>query len=131
MNRHPGRGGSLAEVVVALALISLVLFALLSVLPMSYWCMPRAEHQLAANDLADELLDQAAAGPFTALQPGRLTLAPRRLDDGCELQSEVEVEIPTGPLAPHLRLVTVWVRWQEKQGQRTLIRHRRLARLQR
>ena len=128
---HPRQGGSLAEVVVAFALISLVLFALLSVLPMSYWCMPRAEHQLAANDMADETLDQAAAGPFTALQPGRRTVAPRRLDDGCELQTEVAIEVPTGPLAAHLRLVTVWVRWQEKQGQRTLMRHRRLARIQR
>jgi hypothetical protein len=121
----------LIEVVLAMALISLVLFALLSVLPGSFFTMPKAEHQLSANLMADEILDSYTARPFSQLQPGIYPLAARKLEDGTEVSAELEIASGAGRLASTLRLLTLRLSWSDRQNRKRLVRHRRVAHLQR
>ena len=97
------RGETLLELTAAIGLLTLVLFALLTVVPGSFFTMPKAEHQMAANARAEEILNGLAAGPFTALTP----------------------------MTDLLRLVTVRIEWQDRQKHQLLVRHRRLSRIQR
>ena len=125
------RGETLLELTFAIGLLTLVLFALLTVVPGSFFTMPKAEHQLAANARAEEILNGLAAGPFTALTPGTQTLAETRLDDGTVLSARQEIQKAAPPLADTLRLVTVRIEWRDRQKQQMLVRHRRLSRIQR
>ena len=125
------RGETLLELTAAIGLLTLVLFALLSVVPGSFFTMPKAEHQLAANARAEEILNGLAAGPFTAMVPATQTLENVTLDDGTVLSASQEIHKGAPPLADVLRLVTVRIEWQDRQKHQVLVRHRRLSKIQR
>ena len=115
----------------AIALLTLILFALLTVVPGSFFTMPKAEHQLAANSIADEILDDLSAGPFTGLQPGSRTLPARTLEDGTLLSLTLEIQAGQGHLANLLRQVSLTVSWDDRQKHQRLVRHRRISHLRR
>lgn len=129
--RSSQRGETLLELTAAIGLLSLVLFALLTVVPGSFFTMPKAEHQLGANQRAEDILNQLAAGPFSALAPGTQTLESFRLEDGTVVSALLEIQKGDPPLAELLRKVTVTLRWSDRQKQQMLVRHRRISRLQR
>ncbi|MBS2037207.1 hypothetical protein JST97_19625 [bacterium] len=125
------RGETLLELTAAIGLLSLVLFALLTVVPGSFFTMPKAEHQLAANQRAEEVLNQMAAGPFSALTPGTRPLEPVTLDDGTVVSGSLEIQKGEPPLSDVLRKLTITLQWRDRQRRQVLVRHRRLSRLQR
>lgn len=131
MKRNSRLGETLLELTAAIGLLSLVLFALLTVVPGSFFTMPKAEHQLGANQRAEDLLNQLSAGPYSALLPGTQTLQAVTLEDGTVVSGTLEIQKGDPPLSDLLRKVTVTLRWRDRQRQQVLVRHRRISRLQR
>ncbi len=125
------RGETLLELTAAIGLLSLVFFALLMMVPGSFFTLPKAEHQMAANHRAEEILNQFAARPFSEMQPGRRALPTTTLDDGTSLAASLEIQAGDPPLARNLRRITVRLEWQDRQKRQVLVRHRRLCNLQR
>jgi prepilin-type N-terminal cleavage/methylation domain-containing protein len=134
-------GYSLIEMCVALALISVVFLATLSLLPGAYSSFKRSEHRMAANAVAQEIIDHCCSEGFSSLQPGSwdstsaipiaVYLADQTLEDQTVLKSQLLIEPGAGAVSDQLRLVTLTIRWNERESNQTLVRHRRIANLQR
>lgn len=125
------RGETLLELTAAIGLLSLVLFALLTVVPGSFFTMPKAEHQLGANAHAEDLLNELAAAPFGTLTPGNRVLAPFTLEDGTVVSGSLQIQKGAAPLADLLRTATLTLQWRDRQKLQVLVRHRQFSRLQR
>lgn len=125
------RGETLLELTAAIGLLSLVLFALLTVVPGSFFTMPKAEHQLGANAHAEDLLNELAAAPFGTLTPGTRVLEPFTLEDGTVVSGSLQIQKGAAPLADLLRTATLTLQWRDRQKLQVLVRHRQFSRLQR
>lgn len=116
------RGASLVEVIVAVTLLALVGVVVLNLLPTSALAVRQAEHRIAAVQLCQSLLAEAALGPYDALALGEQVLPPVTLDDQVVLKPVRRVMAVTGPHAEdpaHVRRVRIEVRWTEARNTRT------------
>lgn len=115
------RGVSLVEVIVAVTLLALVGVFVLNLLPTSALAVRQAEHRIAAVQLSQSLLAEAALGPYDALALGEQDLPPVPLDDQVVLKPVRQVMAVTGPHAEdpaHVRRVRIVVRWTEARNTR-------------
>ena len=134
------RGVSLVEVVMAASLLSLVMLFLFNIIPASAIATRGAEHRLAADSLAQSVLDQAASLPFGSLvdgtydaaSPGLLGLADQRLEDGTLLVVRATISpSPGGAPRTRLLLVRVEVTWRERTRNPVLVRELQLSAVRR
>jgi len=108
-----GRGLTLVETIVATSLLALVLLALLNLLPASLASMRRAEHQLRAEQIAQEHLEKVRELPFEKLTLGLLNPAPAaETASGVSFTPAVEIYALPGSDPDLLRRVRVKVSWE-------------------
>ena len=135
------RAFTLLEVLFSASFLAFFFFAIISLYPSTIFSVKQSEHRLAANALAQEMLDQCSAGPYsslvagtwTAAAPGRLTfIADRKLADQTVLRPVVTVaEGPTPNTRARVREVTATVNWLERNRPQTLVRFRSIANVRR
>lgn len=116
------RGVSLVEVIVAVSLLSLVGVFVLNILPTSALAVRQAEHRVAAVQLCQSLLAEAALEPFDSLAMGEQALPPLTLDDQVVLKPVRQVMAVAGPQPEdpdQVRRVRIVVRWTEARNTRT------------
>lgn len=131
------KGLSLAEVVVAVSLVSLVMIFLFTMLPTTAVATRRAEHRQAASFLAEELLSRTQALAFAEVLDGTYDpgnpgfygadLSARQLQDGLLLEPVVEVRDVTGVSRDRLYQVRVTIRWKERDQELSLVRELRMS----
>lgn len=124
---RPGRrlAFSLAEVLVAVAVLVPVVVVTLGILPYSHLIDRRAWSMALAEDVALAQMEEARATDFDALPASRSF---RETRDGLELEGEVTCRaVDAGPpvLLKHL---TVTVRWKLQREER-LVRDTLIARI--
>ena len=95
---NPHRGVSLVEMLVTLAVLVLVLLALFTLIPASLLLVKRAELRMRASALAQTILEQQSARPYTqiALGPAQLNAV---VSDKVEFSPRLEVN-PVGTRPP-------------------------------
>lgn len=124
-----GRGHLLAELVLSLALLSVVFLALLQLFPASFLTHNRARHQMEANQALENLLEECQRLPVSALLPlgvdeqNYTTTAPGPLGEvlqaslfpsggKLDLECRVEAQRRDARGNPLLIRVVAEVRWQ-------------------
>ena len=103
---------SLAETILASCILGLVVLAIFNLLPGSLLAMRQAEHQIRAQQLAQELLEKTRERPFEELLVGRPTPQPLPEDAaGVTFTPALEIyQIPaTDPdLIKRIRVTVDW-----------------------
>ncbi|MHB2019229.1 MAG: type IV pilus modification PilV family protein [Candidatus Xenobia bacterium] len=98
------QGFSLIEVIFAASLLSLVMLMMFNLYPSSLLTIRQAEHRLEATALAQSILEQYRAGPFstltTILLPGGTGNLPTNPSNNFPLQYPSPVPPPVPPPAP-------------------------------
>lgn len=107
------RGLTLVETIVATSLLALVLLALLNLLPASLASMRRAEHQLRAEQIAQEHLEKVRELPFEKLALGPFNPAPAvETAGGVRFTPALEIYALPGSDPNLLRRLRVSVTWE-------------------
>ena len=113
------RGLSLIETVVAATLLAMAVVVALSLLPASSMLTNRGRFRVNALELAQSVLEQQRARPWTTLPapPARVELGNVTLEGtGTVFSPVLEVSTVTGYDPEMLRRVTVTVTWVERTG---------------
>jgi type II secretory pathway pseudopilin PulG len=106
------RGFSLVETVFAMTVLSLVGLFVLNLFPTASLAVHRAAHELQAEALAQSVLEEMRATPFAAHEPDSSSALPRRTVEGVDYHPVLEVYVPAGEDAQHLKGLRVTVRWE-------------------
>lgn len=123
------------ELIFTATLLALVFMVMLNLVPTAMMSVRQGEHRVAANALAQAIVDECETMHFRHLQADRtyipgspgavgamLTRQARDLEDGTVLEPTLEVAGLPGynrRSIAHLRLT---IAWQEKTGRRSLTR---------
>lgn len=127
------RGFSLIETVVSASLLAMVLLVIVSTLPSVYLVQNRGRYRLAAHQLAQSLLEERRALPFTALNVNSVTPLDPRIIDGTTIQLKptLEVKAVSGHQPAHLLDVRVTVTWEFQSKTESVVHELRLLNLRR
>jgi Tfp pilus assembly protein PilV len=113
---------SLIEIIFSVTLFCLIFMAMINILPLATFAIKRTEHRIRASALAQSVLEEKRAGPFSALdsQP----VAAQQTDrDGTVYAIVYEAPaMDPGVDAQKLRRIVVTVTWKERDIIRSLTR---------
>jgi Tfp pilus assembly protein PilV len=112
------------ETIVALFIFSLVLMTLFNIFPNSIVATHRSQEAGTADSLADSILEQYRARPFSQLTPEEVTLDPVERA-GVTYTPMVRVTIPSPDSS--VRTVRVTVQAQEGNATRQTVRERDIS----
>jgi hypothetical protein len=131
------RGASLVELVLTISLLAIVFLVILNLVPSVIFGGVEARHRLLAGQIAGEILDTCAAGPFSNLQigtyspsnPGRLAgyLNDVTSEDQVVFRPEVTVAAVSGLQPKHVKRVLAVVRWKERNKELHVARVRSIS----
>lgn len=118
------RAFTLVENLLAFTLISLVLILLLNLFPSSMATVRKSEQRYQALTLADSLVEEQAARPFS-----KLVVGSHQQSDNGEYQIHTEILAIPGENPAWLKNVRVTVSWKYRDQPRQVMREMRLHRL--
>ncbi|MBI3928912.1 MAG: type II secretion system protein [Armatimonadetes bacterium] len=114
------RGFSLLEMILALTLVLTVVMMVLNLLPSSRATVVRSEHQLQADNLAQTVLAEQMAMPFSALVLGEHPLDARSIG-GATFTPSLEIFQVDGRDTLRLKGLRVTVAWSERTVPRSVV----------
>lgn len=115
MSRRSGL--SLLETILATAMVAGVALLLLNLHPILALSVVQAEQHLAADEIAQSVLDRTRSGRFSDLEPGAHLLDPVVVGS-VAYRPRLEVFQPAGTRSDLLRGLRVTVRWTGPRGPR-------------
>lgn len=129
------RGLSLLELIFTASLLALVFMVMLNVVPTAMMSVRQGEHRVAANALAQSIMDECQTMHFQPFRADRtyipgspgvvgamLDRQPRTLEDGTVFEPTLEVSGIAGFERRSLAHIRLTIAWKEKVGRRSITR---------
>jgi Tfp pilus assembly protein PilV len=115
------RGLSLVEVIFAATLIGLIIMVMMSILPSAMLGVRKVEHRTKAGSLAQSLLEEKRAGPFSSLD---IPPAQTRITDSDGTVYDISYVTLTRPSSDPARLkgMRIVVSWSEREITQSVMR---------
>lgn len=103
--KRPSAGISLVEVLLSLALVSVVIYVVVTLFPMAMVEMKKAHDTVAAGNIAQRLLEQMRADAFETLTPTSTTT---EQVGSTVFTVERQSTLESDPSLKHLRVTVSW-----------------------